>query len=162
MEIKLDIRNDLFKRNEIEAIVEAEKNPSFEEISKMISEEVKKPEENIDVYNVIGGFGRSNFVIKGYVYDSKEDLKKAEQKTQKQRKAEAALASVPSATTGVPSGTRTSEDVPSEGEGKGDEGKAAEEKVKVEEAHSEDKSVEKKKEISETFIYLNLLYLIRC
>ena len=89
MEIKSDIRNELFKRNEINAEVEAEKNLSFDEARKMISEQTKKPEESIDVYNVKGNFGSHNFVISANVYDSANDLKKAEQKTQKQRKAEA-------------------------------------------------------------------------
>ena len=88
MEIKLDTRNELFKRNEIEAEIEAEKNPSFDEVRKMIAEQSGKPEENIDVYNINGSFGSNNFKINSYIYDSKEDLDKAEQKTQKQRKAD--------------------------------------------------------------------------
>jgi ribosomal protein S24E len=88
MEIKSDIRNDLFKRNEIKAELEAEKNPSFDEVRKMLSEQLKKPEENIDVYGIKGGFGKSKFIIKAEVYDSKEDLEKAKSKTQKQRKKE--------------------------------------------------------------------------
>ena len=54
----------------------------------MISEQTKKPEENIEVYNIKGNFGSNNFVIDARVYDSADDLKKAEQKTQKQRKAD--------------------------------------------------------------------------
>jgi len=88
MEIKANIRNELFKRNEIVFKLNAEKTPSFEEMRKMISEQVKKPEENIDAYNIKGNFGLKQFNINAYVYDSKEDLKKAEQKTQKQRKGE--------------------------------------------------------------------------
>jgi len=87
MEIKSDIRNELFKRNEIEAELEAEKNPSFEETSKTISETLGKPEESIEVYNIKGSFGSNKFVVKAYSYDSKEDKEKAIQLTQKQRKA---------------------------------------------------------------------------
>lgn len=86
MEIKKDIRNELFKRSEISFKTDSEKNPGFEEMRKKISEQLKKPEENIDVYNIKGNFGLKQFSIDAYVYDSKEDLKKAEQKTQKQRK----------------------------------------------------------------------------
>jgi ribosomal protein S24E len=89
MEIKSDTRNEIFKRNEINAVVESEKNLSFDEARKMFVEETKKPEENIDLYNVKGNFGSNSFVISANVYDSKEDKDKAEQKTQKQRKAEA-------------------------------------------------------------------------
>ena len=88
MEIKSDIRNELFKRNEIEAELESEKNPGFVEVKKMISEQIKKPEEQIDVYNIKGNFGSKLFKISANIYDSVEDLNKAEQKTQKQRKKE--------------------------------------------------------------------------
>lgn len=88
MEIKKDIKNELFKRKELSIILESEKNPNFDDIRKKISEKFSKPEENIDVYNINGKFGRKTFLIKAYVYDSVQDLKKAEQKTQKQRKEE--------------------------------------------------------------------------
>ena len=93
MEKIKDIRNDLFKRNEISFKLEADKNPNFVEAKKLISEQVGKPEENINIYNIKGNFGNKNFIIDAYVYDSKEDLEKAIQKTQKQRKAEADVAS---------------------------------------------------------------------
>ena len=88
MEIKQDIKNDLFKRQEITGELESEKNPSFEEVQRFIAEKLGKPEENVEVLNIHGGFGKDIFHIDAYVYDSKEDLEKAEQKTQKQRKAE--------------------------------------------------------------------------
>ena len=88
MEIKSNIRNELFKRDETIFLLDAEKTPSFKEMRKKISEQVKKPEENINIYNIKGNFGLKQFNINTYVYDSKEDLEKAEQKTQKQRKAE--------------------------------------------------------------------------
>lgn len=88
MEIKSDSRNELFKRNEISGVVEAEKNPGFDVVRKMISEKTGKPEENIDVYNVRGSFGSNKFGIGAYVYGSKEDLEKAIQKTRKQRREE--------------------------------------------------------------------------
>jgi len=88
MEIIKDIRNELFKRNELSLKLESEKNPSFDEIKTKISEDLKKPEENIDVYNIKGGFGKNEFIIDINIYDSKEDLdniKKLEL-TSKQRK----------------------------------------------------------------------------
>ncbi|MFA5259501.1 MAG: hypothetical protein WC402_05500 [Candidatus Pacearchaeota archaeon] len=88
METKKQIRNDMFKRDEVSLVLEAEKNPSFNECRKLISEKFSKPEENLDVYGVKGSFGSKSFVIKAYVYDSKEDLQKAVQKTGKQREAE--------------------------------------------------------------------------
>ncbi len=88
MEVKNKTRNNLFKREEIELVLEAEKNPSFAETAKMLAEKFSKPEENVYVYNIKGNFGRNEFDVFAYIYDSLDDKKKAEQKTQKQRKAE--------------------------------------------------------------------------
>ncbi|MBD3253203.1 hypothetical protein GF386_05700 [Candidatus Pacearchaeota archaeon] len=91
MEVKKDIRNDLLKRQELVFLLESDKAPSFEEVRKKISEEFKKPEEVIDLFNVRSGFGKNVFEITTYIYDSKEDLEKILEirKTKKQRKQEA-------------------------------------------------------------------------
>ena len=89
MRVLSEFRNELFKRNEVSYNLDSEKNPSFDEVRKKISEKEKKPEENIDVDNIKGSFGSHTFKIKAYIYDSKELKDKAVQKTQKQRKAEA-------------------------------------------------------------------------
>jgi ribosomal protein S24E len=88
MEVAKKFRNDLFDRDEFVFIVEADSNPGFENAKKMVVRETKKPEENIDVYNVKSQFGSNKFSIGAYVYDSKENLDNAVQKTKKQRKAE--------------------------------------------------------------------------
>ena len=90
MEFKKNIRNDLLKRQEISFLLESGKNPSFDEMRKKISEEMKKPEEAIDVYGIGGKFGRKTFLIKANLYDSKKDLDTIKQmsKTKKQKKAE--------------------------------------------------------------------------
>lgn len=85
MQTTKNIKNDLLKRHEIVFILESDKNPSFDEMRKKISEDFKKKEEAIDVYGVKGSFGSSNFKINAYIYDSKEDLDKAKQLTQKQK-----------------------------------------------------------------------------
>ncbi|MBS3079661.1 hypothetical protein J4218_06065 [Candidatus Pacearchaeota archaeon] len=84
MDIKKDFKNELLKRREVSFVVESDKNPSFVDMKKLASEEFKKPEENIDVYGIQGKFGRNTFLVKAYVYDSKEALEKAIQKTGKQ------------------------------------------------------------------------------
>lgn len=91
MEIVKDLKNDLFKRREISFKLEADKNPNFEEIKKKIAEQFSKPEENIDVYNIKGSFGKNLFIIDAHVYDSKKDLGEIKQlqKTQKKRGEEA-------------------------------------------------------------------------
>ena len=91
MEIKQDFENKLFKRQEIEAELESPKNPSFEEVKKFIAEKIGKSEENIEVRNVKGGFGKDVFHVDAYVYDSKKELDTMKElaKTKKQKKTEA-------------------------------------------------------------------------
>ena len=88
MEIKIDNRNELFKRQEIVVELESDKNPSFDETKKKLSEKFSKPEENIDVYRIKGNFGKNKFKVEVNIYDSKEDLEniKKLERTSKQRK----------------------------------------------------------------------------
>ena len=88
MELKKNFRNELFNRQEIMFDVESDKTPNFPEMKNKIAEEFSKPEENINVFNIKGNFGKKVFSIHAYVYDSKNDLDKAVQKTKKQRDAE--------------------------------------------------------------------------
>ncbi len=88
MQIIENTRNDLLKRNEVITLVESEQNPGFDEMRKQISEQVGKPEENVDVYNIKGSFGIKEFKINANVYDSKENLEKNKIKTKKQRDGE--------------------------------------------------------------------------
>jgi len=74
MELITDKRNELFKRQELTFKLESDKNPSFDETKKKISEDLGKGEDSIDVYNIKGGFGKNDFIIRANVYDSKEDL----------------------------------------------------------------------------------------
>jgi ribosomal protein S24E len=85
MEKQSDIRNNLFKRNEMIFVLETDKNPGFDESLKLISKQIGKPEEEIEVFGINGSFGTNRFVIDAHVYDSAKDLKKSEQKTQKQK-----------------------------------------------------------------------------
>ncbi len=91
MEFKKNIKNSLMNRQEISFLVEAEKNPGFGEMKKKISEELKKDEDVIDVYGVSGKFGRSTFLVKANIYETKKDFDsiKILNKTKKQRKTEA-------------------------------------------------------------------------
>jgi len=114
MEILKDFKNDLLKRQEISLSLEADNNPNFNDIKKQVAEQFKKSEEVIDVYNIKGSFGSNEFKIDAYIYDSKEDLEKNRTKKSKDESQEK------SAPAGVPPGTRTSEEVPSD---EGKEGK---------------------------------------
>lgn len=88
MNIQKKIKNDLFNREEIVFEVNAGKNPSFEEMKNLLSEKTGKPAENINVLRILGSFGEDNFIVNAYVYDSKDDLDKAVQKSRKQRREE--------------------------------------------------------------------------
>jgi len=152
METKTDTRNDLFKRNEIQIVVEAEKNPSFEEAKKMVVEQTGKPEENLDVHGVKGSFGSNNFIISASVYDSKEDLEKAIQKTKKQRTEEAKAAEdVKKAEAEKPAEEKPAEEKPEEGAQSEDVPEQVEEKPeeKPTEAQTEDKPEEEAKAVEE-------------
>lgn len=86
MNIIRDFKNELFKRQELVVDIESEKNPSFDEVKKMVAEKVGKSEENIDVKKVKGGFGQRKFRGEVYIYDSKESLENMKKMTSKQRK----------------------------------------------------------------------------
>jgi len=80
MEILEQKENHLLNRKEIKIIVEAEKNPNYNEASEMIVKEFKGDKENIVVKLVRGKFGRGTFLISGFIYKSKEDKEKFEPK----------------------------------------------------------------------------------
>src|SRR3989344_9135832 len=73
MEIKQDKKNELIKRRELIFNFEGT-GISFNEAKKQIAEKIKKDEDLIDVYSIIGKFGRHRFEISADVYDSKNDL----------------------------------------------------------------------------------------
>jgi len=88
MQITKETKNESLKRKEINFLIESDKNPSFAEMKKLISEKFSKDEDCIEVYNINGKFGRNTFLVKTLVYDSKDALEKAIQKSRKQRKEE--------------------------------------------------------------------------
>ena len=87
MEIKKDIKNALMKRRELKFVVEAEKNPSFEEISKLTAEHFKSNEDQILVERIKGRFGRKTFLIDASIYDTQELKEEAKKRQTKVKKA---------------------------------------------------------------------------
>lgn len=83
MKILEDKKNSFLNRREVKIIVEAGKNPSFSESSKMIAEQFKAQEELIEVKGIKGKFGRGTFLISAFVYDTKEEKDKMEKKKEK-------------------------------------------------------------------------------
>lgn len=72
--------NFLFNRKEIKLVVEAEKNPNYEEALGIISDKFKADKENIVIKQVKGKFGRDTFLISAFAYKTKEDKEKFERK----------------------------------------------------------------------------------
>ena len=73
MELISENINELLKRRELILNFEG-KGISFEEAKKEIAKKFKIEEELIDVYNIIGKFGRHIFEVLADIYNSKEDL----------------------------------------------------------------------------------------
>ena len=85
MKILKDVKNQLLKRRELDIVVEADKNPSFEEATKTIVDSIKADPENLVVKEIKGKFGRKTFLIRALVYDTKEDKEKTEPKPKKKK-----------------------------------------------------------------------------
>jgi ribosomal protein S24E len=87
MKIIEDKNNELLNRREVKIVIEANKNPSMQESTKMIADEFKASEENISLKVVKGKFGRKTFLVVASIYNNKEDKEKTEVTTKKQRTA---------------------------------------------------------------------------
>ena len=72
MEIKKDTKNELMNRREIQAIITADKTPSFAEVAKLFAEHFKAGEDSIMVEKIGGKFGRNTFLLSASIYDTKE------------------------------------------------------------------------------------------
>lgn len=90
MESIKNVRNELLKRQEVECVVTAEKNPSFDEMRKLLAEKFASPEENITVLGVKGQFGKNKFLVRSHLYDKREGLQQILkiERTRKQKKEE--------------------------------------------------------------------------
>jgi ribosomal protein S24E len=83
MQILETFDNFLLKRKEISAEIESVKNPSFQEIKDKLSQKMNADIESIVIKEILGSFGKRNFKVKAFVYDSKEAFDKLESKKQK-------------------------------------------------------------------------------
>ncbi len=79
-QILRDVKNSLLKRREIEILIESEKNPGFKNAKDFVSEKFKVPRENIVMNHIKGEFGKHEFWIDVFIYDSKKDLENVEGK----------------------------------------------------------------------------------
>ncbi|PIN77743.1 hypothetical protein COV15_01530 [Candidatus Woesearchaeota archaeon CG10_big_fil_rev_8_21_14_0_10_34_12] len=83
MEIKNEKENKLLNRKEITLVLSSEANPSAPEVAKQIAEKFKTEENKIAIKLIKGKFGRRTFLVKSFIYKSKEDKEKTEPKSKK-------------------------------------------------------------------------------
>lgn len=86
MEIIEKKENPLLARDELKFDLESVKNPSFEEVAKIIAEKMSKNEESIVVDLIKANFGSNKFRVHAKIYQSKEHKIKFEPK-KKEKKA---------------------------------------------------------------------------
>ena len=80
-------KNPLLKREEIKILMFSEKNPSYAEAGKFVSEKFKKSEDDIAIKRVKGKFGRKSFLVEANIYHSKEDKEAIEPKKKVKKEA---------------------------------------------------------------------------
>ncbi len=84
MKVLQDKQNELLNRKEIKIVVEAGKNPTFDEATEIVAKEFKANKEGIKIKKIIGKFGRNTFLITANIYKNKTDLDKTEVKKKKE------------------------------------------------------------------------------
>ena len=75
--------NPLFKRKEVQIILESEITPTHQDMEKLISEKFSTSAEKIKIKNILGKFGSKTFTINVNIYASKEDKESVELKSKK-------------------------------------------------------------------------------
>ena len=75
-----DLKNILLKRREIEFVIESDKNPGFEGAVQALVERHKVDRDNVVIKSVRNKFGRRDFLVEAFVYNSKEDKDRTERK----------------------------------------------------------------------------------
>ena len=65
--------NNLFKRKEIQLIINSDKSPSRGEVSGLLAEKFSVPVENIKIKKILSGFGSKVFNVEANIYSSKEE-----------------------------------------------------------------------------------------
>ena len=90
MEIKKQFKNSLLGREEIEFLIKENVAPSKEDLKKKLAEKFKKPENSIVIKTIYGNFGKREFLVNVFIYDSEEQKNKIEPKIKSKEKASSA------------------------------------------------------------------------
>ena len=80
MKIISDFKNSLLNRREIVFVIGSEANPGKTGANKAIIDKFKTHEENIVIKKIMNNFGKKDFVIEAFVYNSKKDKEMIERK----------------------------------------------------------------------------------
>ena len=88
MKITSKLHNKMLKRQEIEGTISGEKNPGFESVKNDIANDLNANSDMIVVKEVMGSFGKHEFKIKAFIYESVKDKEMIEPK-KKVKKGEA-------------------------------------------------------------------------
>jgi ribosomal protein S24E len=90
MEIKNihEIKNNVFDRKELTAIIISEIAPSNVDVISHLAKKLNLPEEAIKIKGIYGEFGSKEFKVKANIYPSKEHRNKVERKTKKEKESE--------------------------------------------------------------------------
>ncbi|MFA6022640.1 MAG: hypothetical protein WC781_00975 [Candidatus Pacearchaeota archaeon] len=86
MEILQTKKNNLLHREEIVASLESEITPSKTQVTQMISDQLKKPVENIVIEKIESNFGTKNVRVNAKVYNDVQSKEKFETVTRKAKK----------------------------------------------------------------------------
>ena len=84
MEYSKDFRNELLKRNEVEFMLSSTSNPGFEGAKNFLVENGHSV-ESIVVKAVRSNFGKGEFFVEAFVYDSKENKELVEPKPKEKK-----------------------------------------------------------------------------
>ncbi len=89
MKVITDLKNDLLNRREVVFVMESGSNPGVSGVNKAMVDKYKAHEENIAVKKITSNFGKKEFTVEAFVYNTKKDKEMIERKP-KVKKAEGA------------------------------------------------------------------------
>jgi len=85
MKINKEFQNTLLKRKEIEFVLEENGNPGFEKVIKLVADKYKVKADTIAIKFIKGRFGRNEFYVEAFIYDSANDKLSIEPKIKEKK-----------------------------------------------------------------------------
>lgn len=71
--MKEEFNNRLMNRKEVSVVLTSDSNPGFVQVQKELADKFKVSEEVIAVKKISSSFGRKEFVVDAFIYDSAKD-----------------------------------------------------------------------------------------